>query len=101
MFSLRSGVALLALLLLSHSVQAQLSMPVDWSMLAPSDTVTRCPYKGLATDWWSAGDVADVAWSYPEPSLSLHAIAGLVCFDETKVTSLAAVRASGRGPRPR
>ena len=48
MFSLRSGVALLALLLLSHSVQAQLSMPVDWSMLAdPEAQQFEDPYRDL------------------------------------------------------
>jgi len=48
LFSLRSGVALLALLLLSHSVQAQLSMPVDWSMLAdPEAQQFEDPYRDL------------------------------------------------------
>ncbi len=58
---------------------------VDWSMLARTDTVTRCPYKGLATDWWSTGSQDDVAWSYPNPTTALQAIAGLVCFDDTVV----------------
>lgn len=58
---------------------------VDWSMLTRTDTVTRCPYKGLATDWWSTGSHDDVAWSYPNPTAALQAIAGLVCFDDTLV----------------
>ncbi len=58
---------------------------VDWSLLTPTDTVTRCPYKGLATDWWRAGDLGDVAWSYPAPTPALQAIAGLVSFDDTTV----------------
>lgn len=58
---------------------------VDWAMLTRTDTVTRCPYKGLATDWWSIGSQEDVAWSYPNPTPALQAIAGLVCFDDTVV----------------
>lgn len=58
---------------------------VDWSLLTPTETVTRCPYKGLTSGYWSAGDVDDVAWSYAAPTAAVQAIAGLVSFDDTKV----------------
>ncbi|MEJ2870674.1 DUF427 domain-containing protein [Actinomycetospora sp. OC33-EN08] len=58
---------------------------VDLTRLAPTDTVTRCPYKGVTTAWWSSGDLADVAWSYGSPAPALTAIAGLVAFDDTRL----------------
>jgi uncharacterized protein (DUF427 family) len=45
---------------------------------------TECPYKGVATDYWSwagAGDVPHhVAWSYPDPLPAVSAIKGRVAF---------------------
>jgi uncharacterized protein (DUF427 family) len=58
---------------------------VAWSRLRPSDTVTRCPYKGVTTGWWSTDDQDDVAWSYGAPTVALTAVAGLVAFDDTRV----------------
>lgn len=58
---------------------------VDWSLLTRSETVTRCPYKGVASSFWHAGDLTDVAWSYPTPNPSVAAIAGLVAFDDRTV----------------
>ena len=58
---------------------------VVWSLLTPTDSTTRCPYKGLATDWWRTDDLDDVAWSYPDPTSSVATIAGMVCFDDTLV----------------
>jgi len=52
---------------------------VRFDVLTPSDTATRCPYKGQAR-FWSAQGHADVAWSYPEPIPECPRIAGLVCF---------------------
>ncbi|HZB75304.1 MAG TPA: DUF427 domain-containing protein [Solirubrobacteraceae bacterium] len=57
---------------------------VRWSALSPSDTVTRCPYKGTAR-FWSAAGRADVAWSYPEPIPECPRIAGLVAFFDEHV----------------
>lgn len=57
--------------------------------LEASPTVTWCRYKGRATYWnLVAGDVVvvDAAWSYPEPLAESAPIAGLVCFDETRVS---------------
>lgn len=58
---------------------------VDLTLLTPSDTVTRCPYKGVTSGWWHAGAVRDVAWTYAAPTLELAPVAGLVCFDDTLV----------------
>jgi uncharacterized protein (DUF427 family) len=61
---------------------------VRMDLLVPTDTATRCPYKGQAR-YWSArvGDrlVEDVAWSYPWPLPESQKIAGLVCFYNERV----------------
>jgi uncharacterized protein (DUF427 family) len=57
--------------------------------LEPSPTVTRCPYKGTTTGYWSVvvGGVThpDLAWSYDFPTRDLSPIAGLVSFYNEKV----------------
>ncbi|MEV7629621.1 DUF427 domain-containing protein [Actinoplanes sp. NPDC089786] len=45
-------------------------------LLVASETVTRCPYKGVAR-YWSHPAVPDVAWSYPEPIAENPRIRGL------------------------
>lgn len=61
---------------------------VDQDVLEPSDTVTRCPYKGTAS-YWSVrvgdGLHADVAWTYPEPVIECPRIKGLVAFFNERV----------------
>lgn len=61
---------------------------VAWELLEPSDTVTRCPYKGTAR-YWSVrvgGEVhVDAAWSYPDPVAECPRIAGLVAFFNERV----------------
>jgi uncharacterized protein (DUF427 family) len=56
--------------------------------LVPTETVSVCPYKGVAR-WWSvrAGDrvVEDLVWSYPTPIPENPRIAGLLCFLNEKV----------------
>jgi uncharacterized protein (DUF427 family) len=56
--------------------------------LEPSDTTTRCAYKGLAT-YRSVlvGEtrVKDALWSYAEPAPEAARIAGYVCFYSEKV----------------
>jgi uncharacterized protein (DUF427 family) len=41
---------------------------MDFWYLIPTDTVTACPYKGIASGYWSirAGSTVhtDLAWSY-------------------------------------
>ena len=62
---------------------------VNFAALEHTDTVTRCPYKGTTSDYWSAriGKVlhADIAWSYAYPSSQVLQIAGLVAFYDEKV----------------
>ncbi|MBT2408986.1 DUF427 domain-containing protein [Streptomyces sp. ISL-12] len=57
---------------------------VDWTRLRPSDTVTRCPYKGTTSGYWSFGGPdathEDIAWAYDFPTLQAHRIAGLTAF---------------------
>jgi uncharacterized protein (DUF427 family) len=61
---------------------------VDMSYLEPTDTRSRCPYKGIAR-YWSVrvGNNAheDIAWSYPEPIPENPKIKGLVCFFNERV----------------
>jgi uncharacterized protein (DUF427 family) len=56
--------------------------------LLPADTVSVCPYKGVA-EWFSVrvGDrvVEDLVWSYPRPVPENPRIAGLVCFLNERV----------------
>jgi len=74
---------------------------VDQSHLEPSDTVTRCPYKGTAS-YFSVrvGDRVhdDIAWTYPEPVLECPRIAGLIAFFNERVDL---VVDGVRQPRPR
>jgi uncharacterized protein (DUF427 family) len=57
---------------------------VHFEHLFPTATVTRCPYKGTTTGYWSAlidGTTHDdLAWSYDFPTRQLLPIAGLVAF---------------------
>ncbi len=61
---------------------------VRWELLEPSDTVTRCPYKGTARYWSvrAGGELhRDLVWSYPDPIPECPRIAGLVAFFNEKV----------------
>lgn len=61
---------------------------VRLDLLEPSDTITRCPYKGEA-EYWSVrvGDELhpDVAWFYRMPLPESQKVAGLVAFYDEKV----------------
>jgi len=61
---------------------------VRMDLLAPTDTVSHCPYKGEA-EWWAiqTGDELhdDLAWSYRTPLPESQKIAGLVAFYDEKV----------------
>jgi uncharacterized protein (DUF427 family) len=73
------------------------TLPVRWYMpredvvatLEPSDTVTRCPYKGTAgynsvhLDDDETG--RDLIWFYDEPFDEVRRVEGLVCFFNEKV----------------
>ncbi|MDD9933271.1 MAG: DUF427 domain-containing protein [Myxococcales bacterium] len=56
-------------------------------LLAASDTVTYCPYKGAATYWTAqvrGRVVEDVAWSYDDPLPECAAVAGMLSFDPAR-----------------
>lgn len=76
---------------------------VRMDLLTPTDSVTRCPYKGQAR-FWSArvGDRVepDLAWSYPYPIPDVHLIAGLVCFYNERVDLTIDGEAVGRPRTP-
>ena len=61
---------------------------VRMDLLTPSESVSHCPYKGMA-EYWSArvGDDVrrDVAWSYATPLPESQKIAGLISFYPEKV----------------
>ena len=61
---------------------------VRFEHLAPSGTVTACPYKGRTSGYWSvhAGGAVhkDLAWSYDFPARQLLPIAGLIAFYNEK-----------------
>jgi uncharacterized protein (DUF427 family) len=61
---------------------------IDASVLRPSKTTTRCPYKGEAEyyDVVVGGEVyKDVVWFYTRPTVECTTIAGLCCFYNEKV----------------
>lgn len=62
---------------------------VRFEHLVRADTVSVCPYKGSASDYWSAvtpaGRYPDLAWSYRSTTDGLRAIAGMVAFYDEKV----------------
>ena len=76
------------------------SLPTRWylplddvrqDVLVPSDTVSRCPYKGTAS-YWSVrvGEAVhpDIAWTYRNPVPECPRISGLVCFFNERVDLL-------------
>ena len=64
---------------------------VRMDLLIPSDTQTRCPYKGVA-NYYSVGGgnklVKDIAWYYPYPVPECPRIENLVCFYNERVDAL-------------
>lgn len=57
---------------------------VRLDLLEPSDTETRCPYKGTAR-YWSVGAHRDIVWSYRIPTQEASKVAGLLAFYDEKV----------------
>ena len=56
--------------------------------LVASPTRTTCAYKGHAAYWSTRigdGEVADIAWSYPDPFPEATALRGLVAFFDEQV----------------
>ncbi|MBJ6359916.1 DUF427 domain-containing protein [Paenibacillus sp. GCM10012307] len=64
---------------------------VRMDLLEPSDSASRCQYKGSAA-YWSAQiggkTYSDVVWSYPEALPEVHEISGLLCFYNEIVDAL-------------
>jgi len=61
---------------------------VRMDLLEPSETKTRCAYKGSASYWHvRVGDTLedDLVWSYAEPQHDAEAVRGLVCFFNERV----------------
>ena len=61
---------------------------VTTARMVTSERITFCPYKGQATYWSAEVDdalVADVAWSYEDPSPESSAIKGMLSFDESRL----------------
>jgi uncharacterized protein (DUF427 family) len=61
---------------------------VQLERLEPAATSTRCPYKGIASDYWRLrGDDAgrELAWSYPAPISEAAKLAGRVAFFNERV----------------
>ncbi|MFI2780316.1 DUF427 domain-containing protein [Streptomyces sp. ALB3] len=62
---------------------------VDLARLRHSGTVTRCPYKGTTSGYWSFdSDIAaheDIAWAYDFPTVHVSRIAGLIAFYNERV----------------
>jgi uncharacterized protein (DUF427 family) len=78
-------------ILLETGLPARYYLPkthVRMDLLALTETVTHCPYKGQAQSWSvRIGDTvhADLAWSYPTPLPEGERVAGLICFYNEKV----------------
>jgi uncharacterized protein (DUF427 family) len=53
--------------------------------LAPTDSVSYCPFKGKATYWSLASGGRDVAWSYEQPYPEVSRLAGFVAFYQDRV----------------
>ncbi len=66
-------------------------LDVRLDLLEPSETITRCPYKGTAS-YYSArvGEafLADAAWIYPAPIPECSKIENLICFFQERVEAI-------------
>lgn len=68
------------------------SLPTRWYIprddvvaeLEPTDTVTRCPYKGTAS-YYAVNGNKDLIWCYADPLPEVGSIKGLLCFFNEKV----------------
>jgi uncharacterized protein (DUF427 family) len=66
-------------------------MDVRMDLLAPSETVTACPYKGRTVHYdlnLGGRTWPDVAWSYPFPIPECPKIENLICFYDERVDSI-------------
>lgn len=64
---------------------------VNFTYLRPTQTKSRCPYKGITTSYWdvvlpqSGKRYPDLVWEYGFPLREVLPIQGLVCFYNEKV----------------
>lgn len=62
---------------------------VSTDLLTPTDTHTRCPYKGLASYWSIEANgekIEDAVWAYPEPLPEATRVGDHLCFNDGKVS---------------
>lgn len=57
---------------------------VRLELLEPSETITRCAYKGLASHWHALGH-EDVAWKYPDPQHDAEPVRDMIAFYNERV----------------
>jgi uncharacterized protein (DUF427 family) len=60
-------------------------------LLTPTNTSTRCPYKGKASYWTvnvAGKEFTDIVWSYPAPIPECPKIENLLCFYDEKVDAV-------------
>ena len=61
-------------------------------LLEPTDNKTRCPYKGIASSYWSivAGDkiLENCVWRYPDPLPENYKIKDYLCFYNERVDAI-------------
>ena len=78
-------------ILLETSLPPRFYIPVDdvvMDRLEPSDTHTRCPYKGVASYYsvrTDSGLHRDLVWYYPDAAAHVDRIAGLLAFYNERV----------------
>ena len=73
---------------LNSSRHVKVTVDGRMELLEPTDTVTRCPYKGVASYWSvSAGGTThkDLAWSYRSPIPECPKIENLIAFFSERV----------------
>jgi uncharacterized protein (DUF427 family) len=64
---------------------------VNFDLLAPTESHTTCPYKGVASYWtFRSGNGAgrDVAWAYPDPLAEVSGIRDHLSFYEDAVDTV-------------
>lgn len=78
-----------ALALFESNLPTRWYLPIEdvRAELEPSDTITRCPYKGTASYYSVKGIEGgkDLVWYYEQPLDEVGRIKGLVCFFNEKV----------------
>src|SRR5437868_195207 len=64
---------------------------VRLDLLTPTNTTTRCPYKGKASYWTvnvGGKEFTDIVWGYPAPIPECPKIENLLCFYDEKVDAV-------------